>query len=188
MSVIVISGMPGCGSSTVGKLLAEWLGLGFFSVGKYFKKQGFGEKETARAINFLKTEKGSSEKFHKELDEEQRRVAKGGNVVIESKLGIHFLKDLANHTVWLWAPMMVRAERVAGRDKISIEEALKKLQEKEKMERELFKKIYGFDYFLQEKEADLVIDTSDKTPEKIVNEIIRKLNLIKKKGGELEVE
>ena len=50
------------------------------------------------------------------------------------------------------------------------------MKEKEKLERDNFQRIYGFDQFDLEKEADLIIDTTDKTPEEIVEEIIKNVN------------
>lgn len=176
--VIVISGMPGCGSTTTGKHLAEKLGIKFFSVGHYFKSLSHKGKETERAVNLWKSDTGKNIQFNKKgdtnaLEEMQIALAKSGNIVIESKLGIRFLGEYADLRVWLKAPLHTRAERYAKRDGISAIEAAKLLEEKQKLERRNFKKIYGFDFFDQEKEADIVIDTSHKTPEQIVAEIIK---------------
>lgn len=176
MTTIVISGKSGAGSSTVGQLLAKELGLDYFSAGKWYK-QHFEmkkeEQETDAAIKGWRSERGSSKELHNKLDEIQKTVAKKGNIVMESKLGIHFLRDLADFTIWLEAPVSVRAARYAKRSKIGINAALSHLEEKESAERRSWQKIYGFDYFDQRSDADLIVDTSDKTPEEIVNHIIR---------------
>lgn len=177
MTVIVISGMPGCGSSTTGVLLAEKLGLRFFSAGNHTKKIAIEEekidkKQTERIVDFWKTSRGKSKDHHLSVEELQQALANDGNIVIESKLGIRFIKN-ADLRVWLKAPASLRAGRYVKRDGITHEEASKFLEEKEKSERDNWKRIYGFDYFHQENEADLVIDTSDKKPDEIVDEIIK---------------
>ncbi len=170
---IVISGMPGCGSSTVAELLSEKLKMDFFSLGKYTKKQFQVEGETQSAIKQWSTELGSSKEFHQKSDTMQQNLAKHGNIVIESKLGIHFVSKLADLKVWLEAPIHIRAQRYAKRDNLEYGEALEMLEKKEAVERKKWKEMYGFDYFDQRKDADLVIDTSNKTPEEIVDQIIR---------------
>lgn len=176
MPVIVISGMPGCGSTTTGKLLAERLGMTFFSVGHYFKSLGEGA-ETEKAVRIWKSTEGQRLQFKKkgsvnDLEAIQIALAKNGNFVIESKLGIRFLKEHADFTVWLKAPLATRAARCAKRDKISLAAATKLLAEKEALERKSFRKIYGFDFFSLEKEADVVIDTGIKSPAAVVAEIV----------------
>ena len=52
MKTFVISGLTSCGSSTIGKLLADKLALKYFSIGKEFKKRGEGAGETDKNINF----------------------------------------------------------------------------------------------------------------------------------------
>ncbi len=176
MVVIVISGQPGCGSSTTAKLLARKLKLKHFSVGDYNKSHASAKaKETDKSITFWKTRKGSSKKFHVDSDELAKRYAGKGNIVIDGKLTVRMLKGLYDLSVWLKAPRSVRAKRYAKRDNTSIREASQKLTEKEKLERSNWLRIYGFDYFDQEKEADLVVDTSNKKPEKIVEIIIKRL-------------
>jgi len=181
MVVIVISGMPGCGSSTSAKLLAKKLKLKHFSVGDYNKGQIeklTGKKpdtETERSLQMWHNKTGSSKRFHVNSDKLARQIAKDGNIVIDAKLGIRLLKGLYDLSVWLKAPKPVRIKRYAERDKKSIKEAKKMLDEKESDERKNWKRIYGFDYFVQEKEANIVIDTIYKSPEKIVNIIIKEL-------------
>ncbi|MBI4014505.1 MAG: cytidylate kinase family protein [Candidatus Aenigmarchaeota archaeon] len=172
MPVIVISGQSGCGSTTAARLLAKALKLRFFSAGEYYKTFGEG-KSTERAVGFWKTEKGSSPRFHNALDEMVAKEATKGNVVCDAKLGVHFLKSVADFKIWLKASDSVRAERYAKRDSISVGEAEKLVKAKDRLERENFKRIYGFDSFSQEKEADLVVDVSKKTPEDVVSEIMK---------------
>jgi cytidylate kinase len=165
MPVIVISGQPGAGSSTIGKMVAEKLGLKIFSTGEKFKGKG---NQTKRALSVWFTRKGQSRKFHNWLDEEQIKAARKGNVVILGKLAITLVPS-ADVKVWLKAPLSVRAKRTAKRDKISVKDAEAGLREREKIERKRFKEIYGFDYFKQK--ADFVIDTRKK-PEEIVKKIL----------------
>ncbi len=172
MPVIVISGLTCVGSTTIGKKLSQKLGLKFFSLGNYLKSLSKG-KETERATSIWKTEEGRSKNFHEKLDEMQQKLAKDGNIVINSKLGIKMLD--ADFKVWLKADKDVRAKRCAGRDNISFDEALRLLEQKEDFEINEWKKIYGFDFRDQEQKADLVIDTSDKNPDETVEIIIHEL-------------
>ena len=180
MVVIVVSGMPVCGSSTAAKKLAKKLKLKYFSLGKEFKKHMKG-KETDRAIKMFKTEKGASRSFHEHLDDKQRELAEKGDIVIDSKLGIYMLKDIADYKIWLKANKTEIAKRVASREKISLKEARKLMEERTKIERQRFKKIYGFDTFSQEKLADLVVDTSRRTPEQTINAILKFIRTKEKK-------
>ncbi|MDI6722981.1 MAG: cytidylate kinase family protein, partial [Candidatus Aenigmarchaeota archaeon] len=165
------------------KALAKKLRLKHFSAGDFFKKKaaeaGLKEKETKRAAKFLKSSAGSSREFHISIDELQKELARQGNIVIDSKLGIRMLSGLYDVSVWLKASAEARAKRVSKRDKIPIEEAAKTVKEKDRLERESFMRIYGFDTFSQEQSADIVVDTSDKTPWQIVELII---NGMKDKG------
>ncbi|MBI4895999.1 MAG: cytidylate kinase family protein [Candidatus Aenigmarchaeota archaeon] len=182
MTVIVVSGLPCTGSSTIASLLAQKLAFRFFSVGAYYKKKSQehlgGRTETDQALQFLQNREGASADFHLDLDELQRGIAQQGNVVIDGKLSIHLLQGLWDFSVWITASYDVRAERLHQRDGISVNDAIEKIKQRECLERKLWSQIYEFDYVQQEKEASLVIDTTNKKPEEIVQMII---TAIKKK-------
>ena len=181
MVTIAIAGQPGCGSTTIGRMLSERLGLDFFSLGKWNKEQLQiieGRKthtETQDSIEMWKNKKGASEEFHNMSDIKQKEIAAKGDVVIDAKLGIHMLRGFADFTIWLKADTKIRAERYAKRDGTDVKEAGRALKEKETLERESWKRIYGFDYFEQEEEADLIIDVGDKMPEKIIELILKEM-------------
>lgn len=100
---------------------------------------------------------------------------KKGNVVIEAKLGIYFSGKYADLKVWIEASDEKRAERLAKREGYSQKEALQIIRNRDTIERAAFRKIYGIDTWEQKKDADIVIDTSDKRPDEIVDIIISAL-------------
>lgn len=172
-NVIIVSGPPGAGSSTIAKALAKKLKLRYFSVGKIQKSFGSSGEEGKSSLEVWREKYGKTKKFHhKVLDEPQIKEAEKGNVIINSKLGIHFLKNLSDRKIWLDVPLEVRARRSAQRDKIPVKRARKEIKEREKIERREFKRLYGFDYFNQKKYADLVMDSSGLTINQTVNKIL----------------
>lgn len=177
--VIALSSPPGSGASTVGKIIAGLLKLEYFSPGSYFKKMSEKGNETESAMSFLGTERGSSKELHKHIDDLQLEKAKKGNVLIEGTLSIHFLKDIADYKIWIYASLEERARRTSKRDGMNLGSALKDVKEREERERDLFKKIYGFDYLDQKAEADLSIDTTRMETRQVVNSM---MNFIKRRN------
>ncbi len=169
---IVISGPPGSGSSKTALALAKKLGLKCFSTGDLFKS--YSKQRKNRALDVWE-EFGKIRKFHQDLDEYQREKAKKGNIVICGKLSVFLLKDLADFKVWIESPLKVRARRIAKREDISMIRAIDQIKKREGIERRQWKKIYDFDYFDSKNLADLVVDTSQKSVEEVVEDILRSM-------------
>ncbi|MBR9679160.1 MAG: AAA family ATPase [Nanoarchaeota archaeon] len=203
MTVISISEKPGAGSSTTAKLLAKKLGIKHFSPGRVFKDIGLGivkkqyyypllkelceEKkleipllsatnDSNAVTSFWKTPLGKSKELHNILDELSNNLARKDNIVIDGKLAVKLVKK-SDLRVWLEASLQIRAKRTSKRDSINQQTAEKLILEREEKERKEWQKIYGFDYFNQKEEADLIINTSKISPEQIVEKIISTLNI-----------
>jgi len=170
--VVVIASPPGVGGTTVAKAIAKKLKLKFFSVGLLYKELSEEKTESEAALELWKTKFGSSEKLHNYMDDLQIEMAKKGNIVIESTLGIHFIRNLSKYKIWLDTSLKIRAERSAKRDKISVEKALKEIAQREDIERRDWKRMYGFDYLDQKYNADFVLDSSNQTSSQTVKKIL----------------
>jgi len=173
MVVVAVSGKPGAGTSTIGKRIAQELDVDFFSVGEKFFKSSK-KDETSEALETWKSDKGRNRDFHKKIDEYQREVAKKGDVVISSKLAIWILKDLADWNIWLECDFEERVRRSVQRDNIDPEEARRKIEERQRIEREQWKRIYGFDRNDQKQMADLVIDTTNLSVDEVLEKISKR--------------
>jgi cytidylate kinase len=175
--VICVSGMTGSGKSTVAKRLADKYGLGYFSGGNALKtlaqEKGYnpdvtGWWETAEGLKFLQQRMGDPA-FDKRIDEKLLELAEQGNVVLDSWTMPWLLNE--GFKVWLEASPQVRAKRVANRDGISIEEAVKALTEKDEQTRQIYKKLYGFDLGNDLSPFNLVLATDELNPDEIFHAV-----------------
>ena len=196
--VIVVSGQPGAGSSTVALNLAEAFSIPCFIAGRLFKDIALGtlhkqpyykqfkqlcaqkninlprlnagnDEEAARAV--WNSPVGTSLAFHEAIDDLQRKLAKEDNIIIEGKLAVHLISE-ATLRVWLTASFSTRVERHALKNKISLKEASRFLEMRQEQERAEWQRLYGFDYWEQDLEADIVLDTSNINPKEAVKQII----------------
>jgi len=163
--VVCISGMAGTGKSTLSKRLAKKYELKYYSGGDALKElakdQGYNSSsrgwwESPEGLSFLeKREKNF--KFDKAVDDKLLEYAQQGHVLLDSWTMPWLLKT--GFKIWLVASVEKRAERIAKRDKIPINEALRVLKEKEARTKAIYKKLYGFALGEDFEPFNLVLDT-----------------------------
>jgi cytidylate kinase len=188
--VICISGMAGTGKSTLSKRLAEKYGLNYYSGGDALKalaaEEGYdasqpGWWESPVGLKFLKQRQGDA-KFDEAVDQKLLGYAEKGNVLLDSWTMPWLLKT--GFKIWLLASMEKRAARVAQRDRITAEQALKVLKEKEDRTKAIYKKLYGFALDEDFKPFDLVLDTDKLNAEEVFQVLCRVINnMILNKGS-----
>ena len=171
--VLCISGMAGTGKSTLSKKLAARYGLKYYSGGDALKalaaEEGYdtssrGFWESPEGLKFLKRREEDS-KFDKAVDEKLLELADRGNVLLDSWTMPWLVKS--GFKIWLLASMKKRAERVAKRDKFTVEEAMRMLKEKESKTIAIYKQLYGFSLGEDYKPFDLVFDTDNLDSEEV---------------------
>ncbi len=147
--IIAVTGTPGVGKTTVSKLLARKLGYEYVSLRHYVMERGIGEMK--------------GDELEVEVDElayNFERDFAGKNVVADGHLS-HFLK--ADLVVVLRAHPKLVGERLKGR-------GYSKEKIGENVEAELVDVILV--EALEENENVIEVDTTGKTPEEVVDEII----------------
>lgn len=164
--VICISGLAGCGKSTLAKKIAEKYGLEYLSGGDALKalaiEEGYkpaetGWWETDEGIRFLRRRMKDAD-FDKKVDRKLIDwVKRQGNVVLDSWTMPWLLDE--GFKVWLDASRDVRAGRLAERDGIDCRKALEALVEKDEKTRSIYRKLYGFDLGNDLSPFDLILAT-----------------------------
>lgn len=177
--VICVSGMAGTGKSTLSKKVAKKYNLKCYSGGDALKElakaEGYdascdGWWETAEGLNFLKT-RASDPKFDKAVDAKLLEYADQGNVLLDSWTMPWLLKG--GFKIWLMASIEKRAARVAVRDKMSVAEAVKVLEEKEARTKGIYQKLYGFVLGEDFEPFDLVLDTDNLNADEVFDVLCR---------------
>lgn len=179
---IIIGGLSGSGKSTIARRIAKKFGLTYFAGGdalkemavkKGFKPGGADWWESAEGRRFL-AERARNSDFDKEVDRIMLEKAREGGCVLTTRtlpyIGAPGIK------IWLAVSEKVRAKRLAGRDRISEEEAIAKNEERDKADADIYKRLYGFELG-DLSPFDLVVDTDKlnvEQTEKIVAEFVTK--------------
>jgi predicted cytidylate kinase len=173
MTIITISGFPGVGTTTIAKLLEKKLGLKYIYSGDIFRKM-------AEKHNMSLEEFGSYCEKHREMDQQlddyQLMMLRKGNVILEGRIAgwIAHRNNIPAMKLLIDADRETRARRIVKREKGDVEERKQEIIARERSEATRYKKYYNID--LNDTSIyDLVIDSSDKTPEEIIDIIIKKI-------------
>jgi len=188
--VICVCGMAGSGKSRLAKSVARVYGLRYFSGGdalkllaieRGYRPSGRGWWEGPEGMRFLR-ERNADPEFDRKVDAKLLAMAREGNVVLDSWTMPWLVKDGFN--IWLEASSDVRAKRVAGRDGINPDEALKALVEKENCTKAIYKKLYGFSLGVDLSPFDLVLDTNGLEAEEVFHAVCRVLDNVVFRSGQ----
>jgi len=173
MLTITVSGPPGSGTTTISKLLSEKLKLPHIYAGEIFRKEA--EKRGMSLSDFSRYCEKHPE-IDKELDNYQVEILRKGNVILEGRLSgwLAHLNNISAFKILLKADRETRLDRIIKREGGDREKRRKEMVEREKSEAKRYKEYYGIDID-DESIYDLVIDTSDKSPDEIVNIILSSL-------------
>lgn len=170
--IITISGQPGSGKSTAATLLAQRLGYRHYSIGDLRRRMAAERGITLAALNTL----GETTDFtDRKPDEYQRHLGEAeDNFVIDSRLGFYFIPHSVK--VFLKADLAVRAQRVFQDDRnaeqfATLRGAATTLHEREASDTRRYRKYYHIDW-TDEKNYDLVVDTTALPPEDIVEHVL----------------
>jgi len=139
MMIVTIGGSVGSGKSTLAKEISTRFNLKHISAGQVMREMA--KEKGMSLLEFSKLAEGNSD-IDKEIDERQKKLAKG-DCVVDGRISAYFLgPDLS---VWLTAPVNVRATRVSYRESISFKEAKKRILEREASEKKRYREFYKID-------------------------------------------
>ena len=169
--LITISGLPGSGTTTASRLVADALGLGRVPGGEVFR-------QLAAEAGMSLAEFGVHAQDHPEIDIElDRRLterAREGGCVIESRLAgwLTSRAELPAVRVWIDCSEQIRAERVARRDGTTVEQAMLDNGARAELEHARYLSVYDID--LNDRSTyDLVLESTDAPAADLADDVIR---------------
>jgi len=173
MTTITISGLPGSGKTTVAQLLEKKLGLKYVYSGDIFRKMA--EKYSMSLEEFGKYCENNKD-VDEQLDNNQLKELHKGNVIVEGRISgwLAHRNKIPSIKIFLEADLDTRVSRIVNRERGEFKKRKKEILNREKSEKVRYKKYYDIDVD-DTSIYDLVIDTTEKTPEDIVNIVLKKL-------------
>jgi len=174
MTTITISGTPGSGKSTIAEILQKKLNIPYVYSGMLFRK--LAEKHNMSLSEFSKYCE-QNEQIDRELDNKQVEILKSGNVILEGRLSgwLAYQNNINAIKIMINADENIRASRIINREGGSIDQRKQEMKHREKSEQKRYLSSYNID-LLDTSIYDLIIDSSEKTPDEIVIKILAFLN------------
>jgi len=176
--VVTIGGPHGTGKSTYAKLIARELKLRYTSAGQLFRDLA---REKGITLEELSRQAAKSPEIDRVIDGRSAAEAAKGDVVIEGQLAAWMAKDLAQVRIYLTAPEDVRISRIARRDHLDYEVARRQTLERERIQRDRYRRYYGID--VEDLSLyNVIIDTGNRTVESTSTELMSKIHKVLKQN------
>ena len=152
--LLSMSGLPGSGTTTVSKLLAEHYGVDLVNAGDVFRGLA---KEHGMTLAEFGALAESDASIDVKIDERQKEIANTrDDIILEGRLAGHMAEKALK--VWIKAPINVRVKRISGREGASFDVMLDETIKREASEAVRYKEIYEID--IEDMTVyDLVIDS-----------------------------
>lgn len=173
--LITISGLPGSGTTTVSRLVADALGLELLPGGEVFRQMA---AEAGMTLADFGVHAQDHPEIDRELDDRLEVRAAAGGCVIESRLAgwLATRARLRAVRVWVDCADEVRAARVAEREGTSLGQALLDNAERSGLERARYQAVYGVD--LDDRSTyDLILDSTSEQPDALSAAIVERARL-----------
>jgi cytidylate kinase len=170
---IAVSGKSGCGNTTIGKLVADRLGLSFinFTFRNLAQERGISFAEALRLAAI-------DDSWDREIDRRQVQLARESNgCVLSSRLAIWMLED-ADLKVFLTASAGTRAARIVKREGGDFETVAAFTDQRDGQDHSRYTSLYNIDNDNYQF-ADMIIDTENLDPQAIAQLIIDAAEKIK---------
>ncbi len=178
---ITISGTAGSGKNITGELLAKELGYKYYDIGGVRREMAKSRGMSLAEFNQL----GEKESFtDKDADKFAEKIGKENpDLVMTGRLAFHFIPDSIK--IFLDADLKVRADRIhrsfrSEENFSSLVDAMRVITEREISDRRRYSDIYGINCY-HHGHYDIVVDTTNKSPEEAVREI---MSFIKNKDND----
>jgi cytidylate kinase len=169
---IAISGVGGTGKSTLARGLAEKLGWKVVSSGSFIRKW-----HQDNGVPLVETDK-IPEEVDRKMDmsyQEMLRTQEG--IVFESRLAGWLSKNFdQTFKILIKCDQKVGASRIAQREDVSVEEIIREQEIREGLLKEKFIKLYDAGDYLDEKNFNLVIDTTSVSAKEVLEMVFSKMN------------
>lgn len=140
---ITVSGLPGSGTTSLSRYLAERHGFDMISAGEVFRQLAREHNMELAAFGRLAEEDPSYDKM---IDARQKEIAETqNNIIVEGRLS-GWMVSQADLKIWLYAPIGCRIKRIATRDEVADERTAEALTlEREACEAARYRSYYNID-------------------------------------------
>lgn len=185
--IITIAGMPGSGKSSTADDVAKKLRFKRFSSGDFMRKMAL---DLGISLNELSERAETDLTIDKKIDDEVKKVGKIDKIVLDSRLGFHWIPN--SFKVYLDLPLEIAKERIWNNLKVNkfrqqsegvndIEKIYEKITERLGSEKKRYMELYKVD-FTDKDHYDLVIDTNKNNLRQAVDIVVSEYKKWRKKN------
>lgn len=140
---ITVSGLPGSGTTSLSRYLAENHGFTMISAGEVFRQLAAEHGMDLAAFGKLAEENPA---FDKMIDSRQKEIAsESDDIIVEGRLS-GWMVENADIKIWLFAPIGCRIVRIVSRDQVTDNGLAEKITlERERCEAARYRSYYNID-------------------------------------------